>query len=486
MEFTMYETTNFYYRFPSELENRLDFVYYHPLLDTLEELDSSSKYSVVPILSIIRSQEDIISGKTPRGIPYTEDGIPFLGGTNVRSNETDLTDPVRIPEIYHTTILAASQLAKNDVLITIAGVGIGTCSVYESDDQANINQAIARLRFDNSDINPQFLSRYFNSRFGQLGFTKYSHWVLQPNINLEEIKLLKIIKPSYNEQNEILELVKPYETEYKTLKHKASVLQNDAFNHLLKELGFEKLDSYNYFFKTGAEKQSISFIVEPSEIKDRIHYLYYHPKYELLEKLKLNFKTVTLESIVTRQITRGEQPIYDDNGDNIVIKTIDIKDHYIDYDNALKVDNDFFNKEKIVKLVKGDILLASTGYVSMGKVNVYDREETAIADGHISIIRINENYDPYFIAYYLRSYLGQIQIEKYFTGSSGQIELQQGDINKFIIPSHESIPKNKQKEIAQKIRNKIEKALGLEHLANEKLSDSKSLFERLILKQNVE
>ncbi len=139
---------------------------------------------------------------------------------------------------------------------------------------------------------------------------------------------------------------------------------------------------------------------------------------------------------------------------------------------------------KTAKVVKGNILLASTGYVSMGKVNVYDSEEYAMVDGHISIISINENYDPYFIAYYLRSHLGQIQIEKYYTGSSGQIELQQGDINKFILPSCESITKARQTEIANTIRKKIEEAIKMEQQAVEKQIKAKKLFETLVMKRD--
>lgn len=476
------ETSNFYYRFPTEIYSRLDFMHYHPELDVLDDLEKLTKYDVTTISTIMSKPENLVSGKTPKGVLYVDDGTPFLGGTNVRTNETDLSETTKIPSIYHTTVLAASQLAKNDILITIAGVGLGTCSIYESEEEANINQAIARLRLvDKSEMNSHFLVRYLNSQFGQFGFVKYSHLVWQPNINLEEIKLLKIIKPSIREQERILEKIEPIEIEAKTLKTKATKLQSEALNYLLEELKITVPENPNYFFKTGAEKQTITFDVFPEDTNDRIHYLFSHPKYIAIEELKANFKTVTLQSISTKSVARGEQPIYDENGDNIVIKTVDIKDRFIDYENALKVNNEFFNSNKSAKLIKGDILLASTGYVSMGKVNVYDREETAIADGHISIIRVNENYDPYFVAYYLRSHLGQIQIEKYYTGSSGQVELQQGDINKFVLPSCESIPKKRQEEIAKTIRKKIEEAIKLEQQAKEKQAEAMRLFERLVM-----
>lgn len=474
------ENSSFYFRFANELDNRLDFIHYHPELDVLEKLEHLSKYKVTTVSTIVSSPEKLVSGKTPKGVKYVDDGIPFLGAGNVKENETDLSGVTQIPSVYHITALATSQLAKDDLLITMAG-SIGVCSVYKLEEEANINQALARLRVNISDINPHFLSRYLNSYFGQLGFSKYSHTVLQPNINLEEIKLIKIIKPSVKEQEKILEKLKPIENESKSLKSKATKLQNEALNYLLEELKIEVPENPNYFFKTGAEKQTLTFDVFPEEATERINYLFFHPKHKALDELKTNFKTVTLQSICTKPITRGEQPIYEEDGENIVIKTVDIKDRFIDYDSALKVNNEFFNSMKTAKVINGNILLASTGYVSMGKVNVYEREEPAIADGHISIISVNENYDPYFIAYYLRSHLGQIQIEKYFTGSSGQIELQQGDINKFILPSHQSIPKPRQTEIARAIRKKIEEAIKLEQQAEDKQTEARKLFEKLVL-----
>ncbi len=105
-----------------------------------------------------------------------------------------------------------------------------------------------------------------------------------------------------------------------------------------------------------------------------------------------------------------------------------------------------------------------------------------MADGHVSIIRVNNNYDPYFICFYLRSHLGQIQIEKKFSGSSGQIELQTKEINSLILPASESLPKKQQEEISKIIRTKIEEALVLEKEAADKLSEANKLFEKLIKK----
>ena len=66
----------------------------------------------------------------------------------------------------------------------------------------------------------------------------------------------------------------------------------------------------------------------------------------------------------------------------------------------------------------------------MGKIDVFENKTNFLVDGHLSIIRVNENYDPNFVTYFLRSDFGKTQIERLFSGSSGQIEIQPKEIDR--------------------------------------------------------
>ncbi|EJE5345384.1 restriction endonuclease subunit S, partial [Campylobacter jejuni] len=57
-------------------------------------------------------------------------------------------------------------------------------------------------------------------------------------------------------------------------------------------------------------------------------------------------------------------------------------------------------------------------------------------DSHINVIVVkNKTYlNPYFLAIFLQSYYGQIQIIRYYSGTSGQIEIYPRDFNYFKIP----------------------------------------------------
>lgn len=76
----------------------------------------------------------------------------------------------------------------------------------------------------------------------------------------------------------------------------------------------------------------------------------------------------------------------------------------------------------------GDVLVSSTGDGTLGKSCVYrktkDGPNAAIAEGHVSIIRVDpEVIWPEYLCDYLRIGFGAIQIERLYTGSTGMIEL---------------------------------------------------------------
>ncbi|MDA8338189.1 MAG: restriction endonuclease subunit S [Nitrospiraceae bacterium] len=467
------ENTHWYYRTFDELESRLDFVFYHPDFDFIKSFRKSDK--------TFKSGNIISEPEYGNSLSGKETGVTgFLNGQHI-SETGELI--FKENALYVDALLPDGDLLEIDnILISRSGT-VGKATVI-TDEYEGFAFGSFYIRFrikDKSTYLPAFFSKFINSDLGVKQIELLKTGSVQSNINSDQIKDINIPEIKSTRQKEILKQIAPLETESKTLKAKATKLQNEAVNYILEVLGIETPESPNYFFKSGAEKQTLTFDVFPDAIDDRLHYLYLHPKYKALEEVKAKFKTVSLESICTKAIAPGVQPIYDDTGEIIVLKTVDLKNKYIDYDNALRVSAEFYKANKFAEVHKGEIILAATGYVSMGKVDIYDNDEPALISGELLSFKVNDNYDPYFIAYFLRSHLGQIQIEKYWTGSSGQIHLYDKDVNKFIIPSYESISKAKQTEIAKAIRKKIEEAIRLEKQAIEKQTEAKRFFERLVM-----
>lgn len=410
--------SSFYFRFSEELEDRLDANYNDPTYDLINSLLSRTRYPIVS-LGDPKCLEKIVSGKTPRGLHYVNDGVVFIGSTHVSTGSVEINDAPRIPTKIHQTTLASSQIRKGNVLITMAGT-IGRCATYNHDEECNANQAIAILHTNQAEIEPEFLATYLNSQIGQLFFHKLQHISSQPNINLEEIKLIKIILPSTKEeQKDIVASTKTIEGEAIKLEAESETIANEAHSMLLSELGINVLkeDLLNYFFKS-AEEKTLSFSIMPDVISDRMQYLFFHPKQAVLKKMQEKYTVERLENICVEPIRRGKPSEYDENGEIKIIKTVDLKNTYVDYDNCLKVSRTFVEEFPDEQVKKNDILVSSTGYVSLGKIAVHDRDEIVVVDRHISILRVKTKYDPYFVTYFLDYIWGK------FNSRNGFLELQ--------------------------------------------------------------
>ncbi len=126
--------------------------------------------------------------------------------------------------------------------------------------------------------------------------------------------------------------------------------------------------------------------------------------------------------------SRYSQPKYDEISKIKVINSQYIRNEYIDYENA---------KSGYGKIVpKESVLINATGVGTLGRVFINILDFDFSIDSHINVIVVkNKTYlNPYFLAIFLQSYYGQIQIIRYYSGTSGQIEIYPRDFNYFKIP----------------------------------------------------
>jgi restriction endonuclease S subunit len=212
--------------------------------------------------------------------------------------------------------------------------------------------------------------------------------------------------------------------------------------------------------------------IEPDLLRDmenRLDVVFYQPKYlsvyNILEKLDWEIKEI--KELCKAPIHRGKTPEYTDKGIP-VIKTINLKNSEIVLDPLSYVSEKFCEKNEKCVVEKYDILIASTGVGSIGKVDIVESDQRLIVDGHISIIRLDkELVNPYYVLAFLRSKYGQLQIEQRIRGATGQIELYPEDIETIRIP----IPR---KEIQNKVSDLIINAFKER---KQKLKKSEELLE---------
>ncbi len=185
---------------------RLDAEYYQLKYEEIEK--QFDNYRRIKLSELVNYP--ISSGITPKagGDDYTDEsrGIPFVRAVDLQDGQVSVINFNYIKPEIHNGILKRTQLKNGDVLFSIAGT-VGRCAVFKHDFEANINQAVAILRFDEDVINRFYLMVLFNSPVGKSFVEKYSRQGLQTNLNLTEVGDLSIPIIEYSKQQQIAKWV---------------------------------------------------------------------------------------------------------------------------------------------------------------------------------------------------------------------------------------------------------------------------------------
>lgn len=133
------------------------------------------------------------------------------------------------------------------------------------------------------------------------------------------------------------------------------------------------------------------------------------------------------------------------------------------------------SKSNINLIQKGDVLLSSTGDGTLGKCCVFDLDIPAIADGHVTIIRIDQKkIDPYYLSDFLRNGFGADQVTRFYTGSTGLIELTPDQVDRIVIDVKANL--KEQQTLSKKLRLIEDNYVNKLKEADELLNSSKNLL----------
>lgn len=154
-----------------------------------------------------------------------------------------------------------------------------------------------------------------------------------------------------------------------------------------------------------------------------------------------------------------------------IIKVRNVTGEGIAWETTSFVLREFFESHSECHLKPQDILLTSTGLGTIGRVDIIERDIPCMTDGHVSILRVKDpnRISPRYLLYYLRSIFGQMQMERYTVGSTGQTELNRSDVKRIIIIFPKTVPAQEElikagyvmEEAALKAREEYRESLSL-------------------------
>lgn len=411
--------------------------------------------------------------------------IPFLRVNEIQNGLISITDgTVFLPE----EILAANKKTiaiayPGDIIIakggnTLAKVGLVT---EEYPRYATCRDVII-LRTNNlKNLNKYYLWAFLHSSYGQGILWRSASQTGQPHLTLPSILEIRI--PDINTiQNDIESIyIKSVEK-----KHQAESLYDAAQQQLLNELQFVSSSASE---RNIAEKK----LSDSFELSGRLDAEYYQPKYEEYFKILHTFNTTNIPT--EYEVFKNSGTNYSENVSDVgVIKTKQLGNDEINIDGI----ESYFDIQSCIEnkstfIVKRDVLFASMGVGSLGKVSIfsYDGNRKYVTDSTLRIYRAKSTCRvlPEVLCVFLQSFIGQELIYRYVVGSTGIINIYDDDMAKIPIPILDD-------EIQSEIASKVQKSIILRKQYKQLLNYAKQAVEMAIekgeavatkwLKENVE
>lgn len=365
--------------------------------------------------------------------------IHMLTAKNAKNWFANLDDAIRVAKWVDDNN-KRSSLAVDDIILSTRGT-VGKCALVKKDVlPANLDQDVARISFRDTRIISGYALCFLNSIFGQDWMIRNQTGMVQQGLSLEKVRQMPIPQMATLFQKEISEVV---ETAF-VRKTKAEQTYNEANTILSNAISLNLTQVSTLSIK----KLSQSFL-----LSGRLDAEYYQPKYdEYLKKIQ-DFKTTSIPT--EYDVFKNSGTDYADGVSEVgVIKTKQLGNNGIDTDGVesyYRLQTCIENKSTY--LIKNDVVFASMGVGSLGKVSLfsYDGEKQFVTDSTLRIYRAKASCRvlPEVLCVFLQSHLGQEMIYRYVVGSTGIINIYDDDMAKIPIPV---LDMGVQKQIATKVQ----------------------------------
>lgn len=396
-------------------------------------------------------------------ITYQESGVPFIRCTDVKDGYVNFSRVYFIDE-NSNKLLWKSKVEKGTVLLCMSG-SVGNCAVAEDDWNypVNSNQDIAKITLKD-EINPYFLSAFFNSTYGKLQIMRLPIGSVQQHIFLWQLKTIKVPVASIGLQEGVASTYKKALQQRK----KAEEMFTEAEKMLLKEINLER---YNRTEEAISVRNFTDCLMD-----NRFDAEYWQPKYDAMEKAVSKVTQRELGEIVS--VSKGVEvgsEAYDPEGKPF-IRVSDFSIYGIE-DVEKKISSELYEelKDKYTPK-KGEVLFTKDGTIGLSYA-LHEDTIGILSSAFLRLkptIKINTDY----LALVLNSLYCKTQIER-MSGGAIIAHLKPESAKNIKIPL---LSDAKQAEIAEK----VSAAFRMRKEAQELLSIAKRAVEVFVEKDEAE
>jgi len=260
----------------------------------------------------------------------------------------------------------------------------------------------------------EFLFAYLKTSIVASLLDRKTTATMYPAVSWDDVLSLPVVLPDSETQRLISDKVR----ESRQMLKDSDSLAIKAEQLLLDELGFKDLDLSHQLYYTVPFKKT--------KDASRLDAEHFQPKYNRVVEFIERQEHITLGDL--GRVLRGSNPSkYTDEGIP-VIRAIDLR-NILDASAFLRCPPE----KGLFYLHIGDILISSIGWGSIGKVATFAHPENMVTVSEVSVIRQTEMV-PFALQIFLQSPLGQLQLERKITGSTGQLHLYPRDIETVVVP----------------------------------------------------
>jgi len=420
----------------------------------------------------------ITKGETPlwKGDKYVgeSEGVLFIRSENLRHYGLDLSAKTFIPSTVHQR-MKRSQIQARDVLLAIVGATIGQVAVMpDNEGEANCNQAVAIIRL-REDINPYYVRSVLHSRLGQTQIHRFSGGSARPNLDLWEVRLLRIPVPPRDAQDRIAEVM---EAAYATRREKLA--EAEKVSTELKSQVNEIIFGKSRFALQGTTRTYIVSITKMKAAR-RFDVGFFRPEYIQLDEMLNSLQSVERLGDVA-EVQYGFMPMEDyatqENGVPLIRVSNIVSDGSIDM-SAVKYVRATSGRlhEKLVR--EKDILMVQCGNTT-GKVAIVSKGHEGYAYASFCF-RIRPRTDkllPEYLLAVLQSDIGYMQVWRSITFATVRPNTTKPFTEAVRVPIP---PIPTQRQILQLIELKRTEAKRLRAEAEHVVAEAKARVERMLL-----